>query len=358
MKKTAGINLIWTVALLHIILSSCSSTNALRISVIEPAPVHIPGDIQSVGIVDRSVPSEESKQMDQVDKVLSVEGKNLDKDGARQSIVGLQDELMASGEFELIKILSDIDLKNPGMGVFPAALSWPAIKELCEQHEVDALITLAFYDTDTKIDYDAVPIKIQAPMGISIPAIEHHAKAGTSIKTGWRIYDPVNQYILDEFVINEYLQSSGAGVNPLKAVEAIVVGRKENILQVSNDVGHAYALRLFPYKIRVSRDYFVRGTDNFEIGKRRAQTGDWNGAAELWEKEIENPKKKIAGRAHYNMAIINEINGDLDAAVDWASKSYTDYKNKDALRYLNVLKRRIEKNRVLEQQMDLKASRD
>ncbi len=29
---------------------------------------------------------------------------------------------------------------------------------------------------------------------------------------------------------------------------------------------------------------------------------------------------KIAGRAHYNMAIINEINGDLETAKQWATE--------------------------------------
>jgi hypothetical protein len=51
------------------------------------------------------------------------------------------------------------------------------------------------------------------------------------------------------------------------------------------------------------------------------------------------------------MAIINEINGDLDAAVHYASKSYTDYKNKMALQYLHILKHRIEKNKQMQQQM-------
>ncbi|CAN0473563.1 unnamed protein product [Scytosiphon promiscuus] len=101
---------------------------------------------------------------------------------------------------------------------------------------------------------------------------------------------------------------------------------------------------------RISRDYFVRGSDNFVVAKRRAQTGDWQGAAQLWEKELDNSKSKIAGRACYNMAIINEINGDLNAAMDWASKSYADYDNKEALRYLNILKYRLSQNEVLEQQ--------
>ena len=142
------------------------------------------------------------------------------------------------------------------------------------------------------------------------------------------------------------MNTLGKGINPLKAVEAIM-GRKEAVLQSSTTIGSNYSTRVLPYTIRVSRDYYVRGTDKFKTAKRRAQTGNWDGAAELWNEEVDNPKRKIAGRATYNMAIINEINGDLNKAIEWASISYTDYKNKLALSYINVLKRRIAKNNQL-----------
>ena len=132
----------------------------------------------------------------------------------------------------------------------------------------------------------------------------------------------------------------------------MIVGRKQAVLQASNNIGHNYALRIIPVKIRVTRDYYVRGTDNFKIARRRAQTGDWDGAAELWYKETSNPKAKIAGRTYYNMAIFNEINGDLDAAIDWASKAYSDFNNKLALHYLNVLKYRAQSQNELKQQQN------
>ena len=49
------------------------------------------------------------------------------------------------------------------------------------------------------------------------------------------------------------------------------------------------------------------------------------------------------------MAIINEIHGDLDSAMDWASRSYTDYGVKLGLTYLNILKRRSAETAELEQ---------
>ncbi len=338
------------ILLVGIILSSCSSKNFLTIAVTEPAPVLIHPDIKRIGIIDRSLPSDKNKKLDNLDKILSVEGKNLDKEGANEAVLGLFDELTINPGLSEIKILDCVDERSPGLGVFPSAIPWKTIEQICSENNVDGIFALSFYDTDTQVDYQAIPTEIRTPLGINVPAIEHQATINTLIKTGWRIYDPAYKFIADEFVVNENIVSTGRGINPLKAAEAII-GRKEAVLQISNNIGHFYASRIFPYRTRVSRQYYVRGTDNFKIAKRRAQTGDWDGAAELWKKDVSNRKGKIAGRACYNMAIINEINGDLDSAVHWASKSYTDYKDKMALRYLNVLKNRIEKNKQLQQQM-------
>ena len=336
-----------SVLLISIIFASCSSTNYLTLSVTEPAPVFLPSDIKTIGIIDRSLPSEKNEKIDKLDKILSIEGKDLDKDGAHESVIGLFDELKNNNRLTEVKIIDKPDIKSPGLGIFPAALSWNKIEQICNENNVDAVFILSFYDTDAKVTYKAVPVEVSGPLGVKIKALEHHATIATLIKTGWRIYDPSNKIIRDEFLVRENVVSRGKGINPLKAAKAIM-GRKEAVLSVSNTIGHNYALRILPYSIRVSRDYYVRGTDNFKIAKRRAQTGNWDGAAELWEREVSNPKGKIAGRACYNMAIINEINGDLNTAVDWASRSYTDYKDKMALRYLNLLKNRIEKNKQLQ----------
>jgi hypothetical protein len=331
-------------------ICSCSSMNSLTIPVTEPAPVQLPSDIKSVGILDRSLPTEENRQMDEMDKYLSIEGKNLDKDAAETTVVGLFDELKSFDRFIELKIIDNSDLKSPGMGVFSAPISWIKVDQICQENNIDAIFVLSFYDTDAKVDFGANSTNVEAVMGIKIPMVETEITIDTQIKTGWRIYDPASEMILDEFIIYDKQISSGRGINPMKAAQAII-DRKEAVLQVSGNIGHNYALRILPYNTRVNREYFVKGTNNFEIAKRRAQTGDWEGAAQLWEKETSNSKGKIAGRAYYNMAISSEINGNLDAAVDWASKSYTDYKIKDALDYLKILKYRMTRVEQLQQQM-------
>jgi hypothetical protein len=204
------------------------------------------------------------------------------------------------------------------------------------------------YDTDTHVSYSTEKTQISTPLG-DIPAIEHIASMEVLVKTGWRIYSPADKEILDEYIVAETVNFTGRGINPVVAVSALS-NRSAAVKEVSNKAGHIYAIRLIPYRLRATRDYFVKGTDNFKIAKRRAQLGKWDEAAELWEKETSNPDRKVAGRAHYNMAIINEINGDLETAKTWAQKSYADYEIKLALDYVRILENRLYNNAVLDYQ--------
>ncbi|MGD0342157.1 MAG: DUF6340 family protein, partial [Bacteroidales bacterium] len=122
------------------------------------------------------------------------------------------------------------------------------------------------------------------------------------------------------------------------------------VQEVSNKSGQKYALRIVPFTLRVQRDYFVRGTNNFKIAKRKAQLGKWDDAGLLWEKETSNPKMKIAGRACYNMAIISEIDGNVDTALQWAQKAYEDYNIKLAREYSGILENRKMKLNVIDEQ--------
>lgn len=329
-------------------LYSCSSTNLVYISVQQPAPVTISPDIKNVGIVNRSTVSDKNKALDIIDKVLSVEGDSLDRQAAQAGVIGLADELIKNNRFTNVTAFNSIDLRTNVPGQFPAPLTWDVVEKICKEKRIDALFSLELFDSDSKVSYAAVPVSMKTPLG-NIPGIEHHANMLTTVKTGWRIYDPVEKSILDEYPLTRDITFTGKGINPVAAAGAII-NRKEAILDVSRKTGQDYALRLIPYWIRVTRDYYVKGTGNFSVAKRKAQTGNWDGAAELWKKETTSSSSKIAGRACYNMAIICEINGQLDKAIEWAQKAYENYNNKLALKYVNILKHRKENNNVLQYQ--------
>ena len=65
-----------------------------------------------------------------------------------------------------------------------------------------------------------------------------------------------------------------------------------------------------------------------------ALVNEWEDAMEIWNHFADDPKKKVAGRACYNMAVGCEVLGKIDLAKTWAKKSYSVFGNKKAVDYL------------------------
>lgn len=346
-EKNSVKNLIF-IALSAISCVSCKSTELVYIKVLKPAPVTLPAYIKTPGVVNRTTIIAQNTAIDAVDKIFSLEGVQLDKEGAKSSVSGLSEELLKNNRFNDVKALGELDLNTNAPGLFSAPLSWETVDKICREHHVDALFSLELFDTDSKISYAAIPVKLKTPLG-NVPGIEHQASMLTTVKTGWRIYDPAGRNILDEFPVARDITFSGRGINPAAAAAALI-NRKEAVKDVSAQAGQNYAMRLIPYRVRVTRDYYVKGTDNFRTARRRAQTGNWDGAAEIWKRETTNPSSTVAGRACYNMAIICEINGELELAIKWSQKAYEEYNNRLALNYIRILKKRQTSDELLKQQ--------
>jgi hypothetical protein len=332
------------IILMVCVMTSCK-TNELYINVLQPAPVTLPPDIRKVGIINRSIPTDETKLADAMDKALTLEGADLDSDGAWESIAGLTEELKNNDRFDEVKMLKDISFRASRIGVLPAPLSGSIIDSICSATGTDVVFALERFDTDTHISASSSG-KVDTQFG-NIPFLGLQVSMETIIKTGWRIYYPQSRDILDEFSFAESLVYTAKGIN-IVAAGAALKDRKNAVREVSRNAGHTYALRLLPYNLEVTRDYFVKGTNLFKIAKRKAQTGKWDEAGELWKKETVNQKPAVAGRAWYNMAILSEIKGDLDTALQLAQRSWEDYKIRQGLKYSRILENRQYEKELLE----------
>ena len=330
--------------LLPLFIVSCK-TNLVYIKVTNPSPVTISNSTKSIGIVNRTTPSEDNKTLNTIHQATAGETLKLIKESSAECIRGLNDALTQNRRFDIIKPLNQIDLTTPVTGTFPSPLSWVDVETMCRDNGVDILFVLEVFDTpitnQVKLDNlsDVLNTVTQAQVNIT-----------TTVKTGWRIYDPYKKYILDAYPLADNLTVTANAATIINTAEALL-GRKEAIKQDANKLGHVYADRIIPYWITVTRDYYVKGNYNFKIATRKARTRNWDGAGELWLKETNSPRRKIAGRACYNMAILSEINGDLDAAIGWAQKSYENYNNKLGLRYVNILRNRRYSSQKLQYQL-------
>jgi len=334
------------ISLLFIAIISFSCKNPLYIKVLDPAPVTIHSTIKKIGIINKTTPSDDNKTLNTIHTAISGEGMAMIKEGSAQCIKGLKEELIKNNRFDTTLVLDKVDLKTPVIGVFPTPIPWDQVEKICRENNVDVLFVLELFDTELKMAPISLPTGSKNILDV-VSSVQQQTSLETVVKTGWRIYDPKNKSILDQYNITRRITSQGGSL--LNTAEALI-GRKEAVKNVSYESGQVYSDRILPYWIKVHRKYYIRGTNNFKVAKRKARLGDWEGAAKLWSIETKSNKRKICGRACYNMAIYNEIIGDLDNAIEWDKKAYSDYRNRQARFYINVLKNRKIQNSRLQSQ--------
>lgn len=167
-----------------LVISSCG-TSYLTLSVTEPAPVSIPADVQNVGIFNRSIPStKESSTLDDIDKILTAEGKNLDKDGALAAIDGLAGRLEVEERFITIKLIDSTSASVEGQGgtIYPSEINGETIDQICQENDIELLFVLSYYDTDSRVEADMVPVTVDVPFVGDVKAMEYQATITTLIK--------------------------------------------------------------------------------------------------------------------------------------------------------------------------------
>lgn len=320
------------------IVSSCK-TNYVYINATNPAPVTVSPIIKSVALLNRAIPSDDNKAVNTVHQATTGQTKELIKAASNECLRGLKDELIHYKKFDTIKTINDLDLRTSAIGSFPSPLSWPEAENIAAKNNVDLLFVLELFDTDIKVVPLTAPPKINNPMDVVNAVVNAQANITTTVKTGWRVYDVRNKRIIDQYPMVDNLTVTANVTNIVNTTEAMM-NRKEAIKQSSYNLGNYYIDRILPHYVKVTREYYVKGSSNLKTATRKARTSNWDGAGELWLKDTKSSKRKVASRAHYNMAILNEINGDMDKAIEWAQKSYENYGNKLALQYVTNLRYR------------------
>lgn len=319
-----------------LLLTGCSAVRDLTIPVSIPPAVMLPETIQSVGIVNRTRSDEGgNKVINVAEGVLTGEGINEDRDGAIACLSGAETQLNLDNLVRA-EILDTVTLFGYGTGAMPLPLAWEQIESLCKTHGKDALLVLEAFDTDQSgsVTSNTLNTVINISRGGGIPPPVPSVNQWVYMKTAWRLYDPTNKTILDEVRIDDYF---GVSTHPFDLGEF----RKRSAIQQSGYIaGRSYGNRFFPSWIQVRREYYKRKGPQMKTADRMVRVNSWEDARSVWEPLTSSSKRKLAGRACYNMAIYYEVQGDFDAAIDWATKAYTQFNEKRSRNYVRILRNR------------------
>lgn len=319
---------------------SCSSTKQLQIRFTEPSPVDLSNHIKKIGVINSSTSLGDKSYTNGVEQLIVLEERWLAEKGTEAALTGLFDELAEDNRFDTVKVLGKIADRAVDFGASPDQHTWRTIASICQENGVDALFSLASHETETTFSLKKTKLKQLGMLREGKEVSGQEITLQTLMENGWRIYDPNQRVVLDEFITNKEFKATAKGVNPIAALQAID-NRRENLLVQSKQSGSAYGNRIQPRELAVLRDYFTTGSEILKLADEKVENGAFLAASQLWEQEISNPKTKISSRACHNLAVLSEFKGDVPRALEWALKSYDLNRSKDTEWYIRALKNRL-----------------
>jgi hypothetical protein len=310
-------------------LSACG-TARMSFNVLTPAPVTIPQDIQTIAIIDRSLP--ETTDLNRLESVLTMEGPKADKAARQQVMEGLKNSLNNSTRYNVVVTKETLIGSSRG-SVLPEPLPWNLVDEMAAIYNADVIVCLEAFDSDFIITGAKLPSKESPGAG---------AGGIATVNCGFRMYWPATRSIPDEFKFSHSMDWNAGGPSILAAINTINV-RNDAINNASREAGLTYGRRITPTWYRVSRDYFKKGkgSADLEAGARMMQLNDWDKAVEALTNATKTGSSKARGRAAHNLAVVNEILGNLTEAKEWTTVSWGMYKEKKSKEYGYILTNRI-----------------
>jgi hypothetical protein len=209
---------------------------------------------------------------------------------------------------------------------------------MCDTSKADALLVLETFDSNSDVLGSAVNQQVNAILN-GVPPPPPLKQIRMNVVGSWRLYDPYNQKIIDQYQSTSFLTfDAGAGI--------IAIPPPDALPKTAYHAGAEYVQRFFPQYYYVKRDMYKRGKgkekQEFLRAFRRSEMSKWEEAVEVWKPLTKSSNRKNAGRACLNMAVANEVLGNVEVALSWAQEAYVDYGDKIAKEYQGYLKYRLQ----------------
>ncbi len=132
----------------------------------------------------------------------------------------------------------------------------------------------------------------------------------------------------------------------------------DNVLNNSSVyLGRSFGSKIIPSWLMVERIYYKSNNPEMLKAERFAMNNEWIKAAGIWNKLTKNKNEKIAVKASFNMALACEMEGKINAAIDWLVQSYSGLKasevehRENCQHYINVLALRKKELERLDKQV-------
>lgn len=327
--------------------ASCNKKST-PINLLRPAEVTLPSEVNTMVTIDRSRPA--SGFWNVVEGLFTGEEIGQDREGRRRAIESLRVNLTRTPRFKVIH--SGVELSGSRSGSrFPEPLAWDIVRDYCRKYQADVLVALELFDSDT-------PMAVRSERKKDAEGNEYKefiVDQTVIIRTGWRVYEPKTQTILDEHVSTAQRIFSSRGLDSMQVVSARR-WQLEDVRAIAGLAGMEYTKRIAPIWIIENRQIYRKGKDKrfhsqFDQANEWIKIGRWDMTIPIYKSIVQNASDPVtAGRAAFNLAVAYEQTENFSQAIEWTEIAHIRYKIRPARDYHARLLRRQNDELLLDHQ--------
>lgn len=299
-----------TFLLLALVFSLVSCMNSFRITVQNPPLIQLPDSVNRITVIN-NVNAENSPEKATLGKQIQ-QALNGNVVAAEHCEGGIARGINESNRLQ--------------------ASAFPSIS--C--HKLDKSIDWALLDSIAALQQSQVIVEIDhfvtdSPLGGTVvanaTAQTRHPIYGSAFV---HVYYPAKETFIEGFQMDGvyYMPISG-NVNPLSML--MDMARKQQYFRALGfDIGYRIGTAFYSPWQWVGRQYYTRGSRQIRAARRLIRYGNWSMAEEMLLPETNNSKRKVAGRAKYNLALVYEGQGRLEEAIQMCNRSMVENGNRKA----------------------------
>ncbi|MRT94219.1 DUF6340 family protein [Ancylomarina sp. 16SWW S1-10-2] len=302
------------VLLLVVVLPSCKTISSVQFQSLEAPQIILPADVNRIAFVarDQCFPSDSVAQYYSINRVVIKDSIDQTRNMSFNSYQGFVENMSEFWNQDSIPFVRLPKKIMPDTIRSFEPLSWAKVTSICKSNQVDVLVVLENILAFTTHDI------VEGELYWAVNEIQYQGV--------WRIYDPLYEKIYDERVVVDSLFMEVSDENLQRLVNEKIPSREEMMNEAAYELGKSYVDLISPYWKDVSRNYFVSGDKRLTTALYFMDKNEFDTAINMWISLTKETDMKLAGRAAYNLAVVNEMKGDLKNAKGWIRKAMYFYK--------------------------------
>lgn len=289
------------------LITSCTSLHTLVIDVEKPALITLPNDINTIVIVDNSVPQDRN-----IGHAEYIHGKrtdsqiSIDTDSLNHLLVANLFEKVADKEYFDDVILYEQPLREDADFSEALPLDTAIAKEICIANNADAVLSLDRFlltTTSNEEDFD---------FGATLKVLD------AKMDVRFQVYSNEGKAISPPLYINDSIYWAATYSNNIPIADSLP-SRNQAVKEATQYMAGKIADALAPYWSNEPRWYF----GDVKPANKMMLNNDWAGALSLWKSAYEKEEKNIKKKARLanNIALAYELSDEMREALKWITIS-------------------------------------